>query len=395
MSAGPAASVPHATANPAGAAPPADRSDALDPSEELVKPSTTAGTLRRLRVWLVLTSLAAGAVSLFVFSRAHAVVDTISNRSAPAVEQADAAYVAIANADVEAVHGLRYAGELGGVSYTYQNDLSAANQSLSRLLADNVAGVQATSLLQLVQDLVVRYNQQVEQAYADLTQHNPLAVVDLYYSTVLSGTLLKSIKDLRDDETSALATQQSSTWLAATGYLVWVPVIVLATALVLTTDALVRRRFRRRLNVGLAAAALALVAMGVLCGLSLWASDGDISDGVNGPLANVTALSDAQVATASRTWQADLYDQLAKACPNGGLCGANAEPGGAPTKTAAPAGQAAADMRAAEDGFARAAAIADAAYIARTVIIALLAVAATVLAVFGLWRRIDEYKFEA
>lgn len=379
--------------------------DPFDPADELVKPSTTARTLRRLRIWLVLTGLAAGAVTLFAFSRAHAAVDTIGNRSAPAVEQADAAYVAISNADADAVRGLPYAGALGGLSTAYRYDLAAANQSLSRLLADNVAGPEATSLLQLVQELVVGYNQQVEQAYADLAQDyanhvqqpdDSLSVVDLYYSTSLAGTLLDDLKTLRNDESSALATQQSSTWLAATGYLVWVPAVVAAVALVLVTDTLVRRRFRRRVNVGLGAAALALVAMGVLCGLSLWASDGDLSDGVNGSLTNVTALSDAQVAAATHAWQTKLYDQVAKACPRGGVCGADVtEPAGTPPKAAPASGQASQDIQTAESGFAGAAAIADTAYTARALIIAALALAATALSVFGLWRRIDEYKFEA
>jgi hypothetical protein len=379
--------------------------DLSDLSEELVKPSTTAKTLRRLRIWLVLTSLAAGAVTLFAFSRAHAAVDTISNRSAPAVEQADAAYVAISNADADAVRGLPHAGALSALSPDYYNQLAAANQSLSQLLADNVAGPAATSQLQLVQELVVGYNQQVEQAYADLAQDyanhvqqpdNTLAVVDLYYSTSLAGTLLDDLKTLRNDEAAALTAQQSSTWLAATGYLVWVPVIAAAVALVLATDALVRRRFRRRLNVGLAAAALALVAMGLLCGLSLWASDGDLSDGVNGSLVGVTALSDAQVAGSSDTWQAELYDQVTKACRNDGACGADVtKPAGTPPKTASTPAQQIHEIQIAEGGFAGAAAIADTAYIVRALIIAVLALAATALSVFGLWRRIDEYKFEA
>lgn len=400
MSAGPAATAnPVGPASPARSPGPAEPSDTFDPSEELVEPSTTARTLRRLRVWLVLICLAAGAMSLFAFSRAHAAVDTISNRSGPAVEQADAAYVAVADANAEAVRGLPYAGPLGDVSAAYKNDLAAANQSLSQLLADNVAGPVATAQLQLVQELVVGYDRQVAQAYADLGQNGSgpaLAVADLYYSTTLAGDLQTDLQTLGDDEQQALATQRSSTWLAATGYLVWIPVIVAAIALVLVTDALVRRRFRRRVNLGLSAAALALVAMGVLCGLSLWGSDGDLSAGLNGPLANVTDLANTQVAQASNQWQANLYTQVTKACTSAHQCGADVtQPKDASAQATLPSGQVSPEVLAAQHGFAGAAATADTAYIARAIIIAVLAIAATVLAAIGLWRRIDEYKFEA
>jgi hypothetical protein len=132
--------------------------------------------------------------------------------------------------------------------------------------------------------------------------------------------------------------------------------------------------------------------MGLLCGLSLWSSDGDLSAGLNGPLANVTDLSNAQIDAATNIWQTDLYDQVAKVCPDAGLCGAQVtKPTGKPPTSPA-SGRIVQD---AERGFAREAATADTAYIARAVIIAVLALAATALTVLGLWGRVDEYKFEA
>lgn len=372
---------------------PTDPIDGANPddaaaAEVLVTPSTTARTLRRLRIWLVVTSLAAGAVCLLVFSRAHAAVDTISNKSAPAIEQADTAYLDFSDADAAAAHGIRTGtGTFGGLGGDYQNDLAAADQSLSQLAADNVAGADATSELQLVQELVVGYNQQVQQAYADFAQGpgEPLALAGLSYSMSLADNVLAALKDLRVKEGDALAAQQSSAWLGALGYLIWIPLVVAALVLVAVSHTLVRRRFRRRLTGRLAAAALALAAMGLLCGLSLWVSNGDLRTGLRGPVVNVSALADQQVAATSQAACADFATEVGKLDPGAGKCAVQF------TKpTAAPPPQNA--TSAAESAFASAAATADAAYIARAVVIAVLASAAAVLAAAGLRQRIDEYK---
>lgn len=374
------------TTTPTDPTGPDNSPDQSDQSEELVKPSTTARTLRRLRIWLVVTSLAAGAMCLFVFSRAHAAVDTISNKSAPAVEQADAAYVDFADADAAAAHGLQTGiGTFSVLSADYQNELTAADQTLSELAADNVAGPDATSQLQLVQELVVGYNQQVEQAYADYAQNpdQPLAAADLSYSMSLAGNVLVDLKDLRDKEDAALKTQQSATWLAAIAYLIWIPLLIAAVVLVAVSHTLIRRRFRRRLNIRLAAAAVSLVAMGLLCGLSLRVSDGDLGAGLHGPVPIVTELADRQVATASNAACEDFLAQLGK-IHSPGSCSASTTPAEAPPPQDTTGNE--------ESAFASAAATADAAYIIRAIGVTALAVAAAALAAAGLRLRIDEYK---
>lgn len=372
---------------------------AEDAAEELVEPSNTARTLRRLRVWMVAVSLVAAAACLLVFSRAHAAVDTLSNRSAPAVQEADAAYVALVDAEATSAHDVRTGtAALGGPGGQYQNDIAAADKSLSQLVGDNVAGPDAASSLQLIEDLVVGYNQQVEQAYADLAQRsdNPLAVVDLSYSTRQAGELLGDLGKVRDAENAALTAKQSSAWLTGISYVVWIPGVVAAIALVAASHTLIRRRFRRRLNLRLAAAGVALAAMGLLCGLSLQVSESDLDSGLRGPLALVTQLSDTQATDLSDAGSVDLYHLVTRICPGGGTCGAQVSlpPKAHPADELAPAVSTLATQQTQDESlFASAAATADAAYVARSVTIGVLALAAAGLSASGLRRHIDEYRF--
>ncbi len=372
----------------------------LADSDQFAEPSTTARLMRRLRVALVVGCVLTGAVCLLAFSQAHLAVGTIRHRAAPAVLQAQAAYWALADADRAAMDGVHSdTSALGGPGGQYENDISAVDQSLEQVAADNVAGPDGSSQLRLVQGLVVTYNAEIGQADADF-EHGAspeLVATDLWNAWYTLNPTLADLRDLRTEESTALSAQRGSVWLAGAAPLVWALPVLLLLALFRVTHVVVRRRFRRRLSLRLAAAVLSLAAMSLLCGLSLLAYDDHLDSAFRNPYAATVALADSQAGRISASGEADLYSLVKAVCPAADHgCGTTITPGTAlsPAEVTALVGTMHHERSTDQAAFDHGLASADTAYALRFALVAVLAVLAAALTAFGLRPRIDEYRFE-
>ncbi len=357
-------------------------------------PSTTARTLRRLRVALFTGCVLAEALCLLLCVQAHAAVGTLRDRAAPAVLDVQATREALSDAHYAAVRGVGTGGSLlGSPGGQYQNDISAADQSLAQLAADNVAGTSGTSRLRLVEALVVTYNAEIGQTYAD-HDNATLTTTDLWDASRILEQTLTELGTLDDKESSALRDQRSSMWLARETDLLWVLPVLLLLALFLVTRSVVSRRFRRSLSWGLVTSAVAVVLMGGVCGLSLWTARTHLDAAFTGPFRATTALADRESKALYDTSRADLHGYIESRCPAAGHCGTDENLDPPPTKAdlASVVRGASKDLRFDQDRFVRQTARADTAFAARVTVVAGLGLAATALAAFGLRRRIDEYR---
>ncbi|KOV17081.1 hypothetical protein ADK60_27465 [Streptomyces sp. XY431] len=376
---------------PGADGPPADGPLADEPAT----PSTTARTLRRLRGALVAGSLLTGALCLVASSQAHTGTDAIGERAAPAVLRAEAAYGALADAQRVAVHGFQQGTVvLGGLGDDYRNDIAAINQNLAELAGDNVAGPASASDLQLVAGLVVNYNAELEQAAADYQQTGDLtrALPALWYATLQYREVSATLDRLRKEENAALTARRDSRWLAGAADLLFLVPFTLVLVLFARTQVVLRRRFRRRSNILLTAALLALAATALLCGLSLRVSDGRLGSALDGPFAEAVTLAQQQASRSAARADADLYAVLAQECPAAGSCGTHLAP-----PTSGPAtvgtGQTGHQQAEAENAFTSGASEADAYSAVLPALLVLLTSAAATAAALALNPRIDEYRF--
>jgi hypothetical protein len=361
-------------------------------------PSTTARTLRLLRIVLAVGCVVTGGLCLLVFSAAHQSVHQGVRQSAQAVLHAEAAYAALVDADETAIASIQsHTTLLGGTAGRYDNDIAAVHQSLELVAEHNAAGDAGERQLELVDGVVVSYTAQIQQANADLQQGNEnLSLVYLRNASLLlhqEDGILDDLATLRDQERQALDRQRSSVWVAGPTTLLWLVPLLALLALLTGTHVLIRRRFRRRLSVRLLLAAVALAVMGIMTGLSA-VSNARFAAAIRGPFRDVTLQEAREAAAADAKGRVELAGLISGRCARS--CSAEiTSPDFLPEPVRAPASASpAVDVT---TGLARFRATADAADATATVRIALItsmAVAASVLIAFGVRPRINEYRFE-
>ncbi|MFC6883887.1 MULTISPECIES: hypothetical protein [Actinomadura] len=372
------------------------------------EPSTTAGTLRRLRVVLVGGCVLCGALCVLAFTGAHRTVDLGLERSAQAVLQADAVAAALADADRTAAEGIRSGtAALGGNAGQYDNDIAAVHQGLE-LIAEHRTSEdeEAERKLELVNGLVVSYTAQIQQAHADLQQdHRSLSLVYLRNASALlhqDDGILANLSELRGLEERVLQRQRSSVWAAGATSLLWLLPVVALAALLVRTDVLVRRRFRRRLNAGLLAAFAALLVMAGTAALSLL-SNAQFDEALDGPYAEVRTAGLREAANTDGDGRNEIAALARELCGRARDCAPEILDGtflppslGAPPSEAR-AGDAPKALRDAQrkglEEFGRESGAAGAAFGVRVALIVAMAALASAAIAFGLRPRINEYRF--
>jgi hypothetical protein len=374
-------------------------------TEALLAPSRTARTMRSLRRALIVGALVLGVLCEVGLAGAHGALDSVEVSGAPAAVQAREAADALADAEQAAIAAIGSgASPVAGLGLgdEYDNDVALVDQSLTKLAGDNAAGTSGLTQIDLIEATTVTYNNQMHQAYSDYQQGSGgLAYPDLAQATALAATLGGELGTLARSEDAALTAQRSSGWLASTADWLWLAPGVVLLALILVTWRLILVRFRRRTSVPLALGTLCVLGTLLVCGLSSQAAEGDERAAIAGPHASTIRLYDQLAATATNDANEAMTSQpplTPSTCPvvyQAGLCGDQLSPRGAHTSTAASAPSASTLRGITEDAAQYQAGLAasTSGYAVRVALIAALAVAAALLAAFGLNARIDEYTF--
>ena len=266
-------------------------------SADLIEPSGTPALLLRLIVVLTLATALAGGASLTVFAGSHAAVAGIGGHAAPAVFEVEAARAALADADRLAVTTLSAVsgpGRLSGPGSQYHDDIAVASQSLDQLAADNVAGADASQLLQTIEGLEATYTALVEQADAGYHQQDVggLGLANLWYaselmnSTTGGGSILSDLDKLRTDEQNALNARWSSAGNGPAPVAAALAADLIVLGALVATQLAIRRRFRRALNIRLLAASVLVLLIAGVTGSAL-ISRQEIADVQHGTYADV------------------------------------------------------------------------------------------------------------
>ncbi|MFD5826992.1 hypothetical protein [Lentzea sp. NPDC060358] len=289
--------------------------------------STTRRTLLRLRAALLGVTVLVLLSSWYAFDTVHDTIDTVRDRSAPALLEAAVARSALAEADSLAITSFRTdEAQLIGPGDQYQNQIAVANQSIAQVAEDNTLGEAGRKQLRVVAGLVVAYIGWVEQADAHYRQGGgkSLATVDLWYASRLlhepGSGVLAQFDELVRQQQNALTEQLSATsttfWRVA---LVAVPIIALFVLLV-TTQRFLRRRFRRAWNPPLVAATVVLAGCGAITVLGVLAQQE--VESAAGELRQVTSAWDSRTSTTRAAAHDELKYLVSTLCAsaNGG-CG--------------------------------------------------------------------------
>jgi hypothetical protein len=243
--------------------------------------STTARVLRRLRAATLVVTAAVLASTWSMYQDVHQTVEEVKTRTALAIQETASAMSALTQADTVALTSFS-TGEIqiAGPGDQYQNQIAVASQSLAQVAEHNSGGTGASQHLQLVEGLLVAYTGAIGQAYAHHRQGpatEALVLADLWDASRLlhaPDTGIRAYLDkIQQAQQSALVNQLAGSSITAwRSLLLVVPAVVLLTLLVLA-QLYIRRRFRRSVNVPLAAATFLFLLVCVLPVLGVIAQD--------------------------------------------------------------------------------------------------------------------------
>lgn len=289
------------------------------------------------RAWLVrqLSLLLVAAVVMLVTSlwAVTIVADTagtVRDRTTEAVLETAAARLALTSADRAVITSFASGGAaLAGPGQDYANRLAAANQSLAKVAEANQSATGGGDL-QVVVGLVAAYADAIGQA--DAHYRNPdavgLGVADLWHASRLlhaSGGVLDQLEALQGEQRAALTRQldEGTAWPALLWSLpvaVFVPVLLLG--LLGWTQWELFRRFRRKLNVWLAAATA--ITLAVFVAMIFTVSQHGRLDQVGDRVDTVLAERQAAIDHGDADGQRALAELLAARCGADG-CGVTVE----------------------------------------------------------------------
>ncbi|MBV9011740.1 MAG: hypothetical protein JO272_06755 [Pseudonocardiales bacterium] len=362
------------------------------------EPKTTTGkTLGVLFAVLLVTTLVVGVMSWRISQRVYGTVETVQNTTAPAILEVVAARGALVKADSAAVDSFR-SGEvtLTGPGLLYQNQLTLASQSLVQVAARNVTG-RGSQRIQLLEALLESYSGLIGQA--DAHTGTPLGTADLWYASHLvhagDSPILAELNNLVGDQISVLNAQISASAMTIENLLKWVVPIVLLFVLLVATQVFLRHRFRRLVNPPLLAATLVLIGLSIVTSLAVIAQHR--LENSRDILQEVVRLQQEQPSAADVRGQQELGELMDKedGCANGG-CGPTVDRFISDQKSAASTAAKTSNKRTEKliaDFHKRIGSAGENA--SRKYFILILDFLIIVFVSFGLWPRIEEYRYRA
>ncbi|MEQ4303085.1 hypothetical protein ABNF97_17105 [Plantactinospora sp. B6F1] len=369
-----------------------------------VPPSTTRGTLLRLLGCLLGATVLVLASSLAVIWGTHRSAETVRTRSVPAVMELAAVRTALVRADTAAITSFqtRQSG-LVGPGEEYQNQIAVASQGLAQAAEDIGSEGGSSGQIQVVEGLLVAYVGLMGQAHAHYRQSGPggLATAYAWYASRLLHSddgILAQLDTLLAAETEALEARLSSGWLSPGTTLLWVLPVLLLLCLLVGAQRYLRRRFRRTVNWGLAAATVLLVVLTAGTSFVLVSKE-QLAD-AHAELSEVRRLSAEQSAGADHQGIAALDELLAGFCSRADGCAVSSDVFRGGLEAGAPAPAVSAPPVADREVLSRAGEVDDQAALATgatsgAFVVLLLASPIALLVWLGLRPRIEEYRYRS
>lgn len=282
--------------------------------------STTRRDLLRLRAALLVMTAVVFAGSLAAFTGVQSTVDNVTNRTAPAVLEVEAARSALVRADNEAMSSFQSGqGQLIGLGQQYQNQIAISSQNLARVAENNSAGEPGSRTLQLVEGLLPAYGGLIEEADAHFRTggSTPLGATNLWNASRLmhqpGSGILAQLDVLANQEQEALSNTLSTGWMNPAGMPIWIVPILLLLGLLCLAQVFGKRKFRRTVNPALAGATLLLLLVAGVTSMTLVSRAR--ADAAGQTVNQVVDRWRAETAGDALSGQRDLAEVLSAQCP--------------------------------------------------------------------------------
>jgi hypothetical protein len=246
--------------------------DSTAPAPASAPKSTTAKTLWVLCAALLIATTVTFGTSLWVFRNVHGTVETVRTNTAPAILDVLAAEEALVRADSAAISSFQ-SGEvkISGPGLQHQNQLTVASQNLAQVAEHNSAGPQGSQRIQLLEGLLESYSGSIGQAHAHFG--TAVGTADLWSASRLlhngDNSILAELDHLREDQDKALIDQIKTSSMISGNLLVWAVPIAFLFVLLGVTQVFLKRRFRRSVNPLLLLSTLVVVGLSMVTSLAL------------------------------------------------------------------------------------------------------------------------------
>lgn len=283
---------------------------------------TGAHTVRKLR-WArngVLAALLATALCcLLVSLQAHRVITTAARGGTEAIIEVDAARQALVEADAALLTNV-HRGDIAltGPGSTYNDQITAANQSLVLAANDNIADAEARAQIQFAEGLLITYTSLVDHAFTDYPtgSDHTLGTVEFWYaSDLLHQGPIQTLHKLHRTEQAAIDAKRRSLWLSPEKFwwILLAPVLALL-GFIIRSSQLLWRGFRRLVSIRLALTLLLAIVAVVIVGWGTVRDEQRLAAEATGTLARHSDTVSAATAEADAAGAEELRTVLSSAC---------------------------------------------------------------------------------
>jgi hypothetical protein len=297
------------------------------PVRSLVAGWLAVTATRRTLLWLRGALLAATALALAgclsVFLGVHRNAQMVSAQTTPAILDVHEAQIALLAAHGAAARSFARDEAILGPGEEYRDQIAIAEQSITRVAENNAAGDRGSQEIEVVEALLAGYTGLIEQATVYFRPGGTSAdsaLVSAYLRD--ASSVLRDIQArldrLRADQTEALDRQVDAGWTASVTPVVWLLPVLTLLGLLVATQVFLSYRFRRTLNLPLAAATALAALLGAGTALSLLSTG--TMDEARDTVRQVGAEQQARGRHLRDANAGALTDLLGKQCGNSQQC---------------------------------------------------------------------------
>jgi len=223
-------------------------------------PSHTPGRLVAFAFLVVLAVIPVSTLSVLIAERSRATTIGLKDRRVPAVLALDQAAAALTEADrASATSLVSGAFSLTGPGQDYQDAVKRANQSLTAASDLHAGDPDARARLTRVNALMVEYTIMV--GLAQTGGDGPLSLANVFYASDLRRQMVTSLYAQRDADLADIREARSTWWVGTYVAVPFGAAAFVLLVLLLFAHRYVRRRFRRRIDPFLLAAAAATAVL--------------------------------------------------------------------------------------------------------------------------------------
>jgi hypothetical protein len=248
------------------------------PVRSLVAGWLAVTATRRTLLWLRGALLVATALALTgclsVFLGVHRNAQMVSAQTTPAILDVHEAQVALLAAHGAAARSFERGEAILGPGEEYRDQIAIAEQSITRVAENNAAGDRGSHEIEVVEALLAGYTGLIEQANVyfrrgGATADSPLVSAYLRDASSVLRDIQARLDRLRAEQTEVLDRQVDAGWTASVTPVVWLLPVLVLLGLLVATQMFLSYRFRRTLNLPLAAATALAALLGAGAALSL------------------------------------------------------------------------------------------------------------------------------